>query len=362
MTNTKKALVFQHNKTALASANLDQRACLFTLADRLNLMLTAKSGPANWERKLSHNWENFQYLTILSWHNTKGTVIADTTSAANPSVLKPIHDGKRDDCRSAGIKFIQVQLKLDYSDLATLDRRHPILSSMASTTSSYLKLPRILPMKVVPHGGNDICSLSAEEVKCTILDVTYQDGLYDLLVPSFNLTLCHTDSTGIYGKLKSMVVCLALDTIRNTLFMVLVPNYSIKPQPVLDHIWQSYVDANGKTVELNVQVYYTNFMNSIRSFYDLEEYPIDLAGVFQDHMNPSMQKSFCVHYPTFGATCSRDGITQHSILMDMLTMLIKAENDLTNILDIVRVEQCGREQCHASDICPTMPSVVKKTL
>jgi hypothetical protein len=158
-----------------------------------------------------------------------------------------------------------------------------------------------------------------------------------------------------------MVVHLALDTIHNTLFMVLVPSYSIEPQHVLDHIWQSYVDANGKTVELSVQGYYTNFMNAIQSFYNLKEYPIDLTRVFQDHMNPSMQKSFCMHYPTFGATCLRNVITQLSILMDMLTPLIKAKNNLTNILNIVRVKQRGKEQFHTSKICPTMPSVAKKT-
>jgi hypothetical protein len=193
--------------------------------------------------------------------------------------------------------------------------------------------------------------------------MTYQDSLYNLLAPSFNLTSCRIDSTGIYGELKLMVVRLALDTIHNTLFMVLVPGYSIEPQHILDHIWQSYANPDGKTVELSTQVYYTNFMNAIRPFNNLKEYPINLARVFQDHMNPSMQKSFRTHYPTFGATRLGNAITQHSILMDMLTALIKAKNDnLTNICNIVCVEQCGREQFHASKICPTMPSVAEQTL
>ncbi len=46
----------------------------------------------------------------------------------------------------------------------------------------------------------------------------------------------------------------------------------------------------------------------------------------------------------------------------MLTVLIKAGNDLTNICDIVRVEQHGGEQLHANGICLTMSSVTKKTL
>jgi hypothetical protein len=62
MTDPKKAHIYQHNKTALASADLDQRARILTLAERLDLMLMAESGLADWERKLSRNWANFQFL------------------------------------------------------------------------------------------------------------------------------------------------------------------------------------------------------------------------------------------------------------------------------------------------------------
>jgi hypothetical protein len=62
------------------------------------------------------------------------------------------------------------------------------------------------------------------------------------------------------------------------MFMELVPGYSIKPNNVLEHIWQCYVDADGKTIKLGAQVYYSTFLNAIRSFYDLEEYPINLVG------------------------------------------------------------------------------------
>ncbi len=63
MSDPEKALAFQHNRTALASADLDQHVRILTLADRLNLMLTAEAGLADWERKLSRNWSNFRYLT-----------------------------------------------------------------------------------------------------------------------------------------------------------------------------------------------------------------------------------------------------------------------------------------------------------
>ncbi len=60
-----------------------------------------------------------------------------------------------------------------------------------------------------------------------------------------------------------MVVHLALDTIWNTLFMALVPGYSIEPINIHDHIWQSYADAEGKKVQFSAQIYYSTFLNAI---------------------------------------------------------------------------------------------------
>jgi hypothetical protein len=47
--------------------------------------------------------------------------------------------------------------------------------------------------------------------------------------------------------------------------------------------------------------------------------------------------------------------------MDMLNALIKAKNDLTNIHDIVHIEQCGGEQFYTAQF-PALPSIAKKTL
>jgi hypothetical protein len=238
ITDAEKALAFQHNKTALALANLDQRVHLHTLADRLNLMLMAKSGLTTWERKLLRNWANFQHLMILSWHDAKGDFIMNTTSDTNPSVFKPVKDGKKDECRSASIKFFQVQLELDYSNLATMPAGLPA-SKTVLRGKYYIQLPQATkdldnekgtPYHLMTYlGVNNISALSSAEVKQNILDVTHQDGPYNLLTPSFNFTSCRTDSTGVYGELKSMVVRLASNTIHNTLFMVLVPSYSIEP-------------------------------------------------------------------------------------------------------------------------------------
>ena len=106
-------MAFQQNRMTLATADLDQKARILALADRLDLMLTAESSLAHWEQKLHRNWANFANLSILSWHGANGNIISNTTMAADACILLPAQDGAANACRAAGVKFIRVQLTLD---------------------------------------------------------------------------------------------------------------------------------------------------------------------------------------------------------------------------------------------------------
>ena len=298
MSDPEKAMAFQQNKMALALADLDQKARILALADCLDLMLTAESSLANWERKLRHNWANFTNLSILSWHGANGGVINTTSTAADASILLPVQDGATTACRTSGVKFVRVQLALDYADLNWID---PVPNTTLCR-EYYIQLPQDTVDLVNAAGtayrlttftgAADLPMLSIDEIKRDILVAAYQDAPYNLLKPSFNLTSCRTDSTVIYGELKSQVVRLVSATIHQQLFEVLVPGYTLEPHNVLNHIWQSYIDQDGTQVRLTAQVYYTTFLNAVRSFYNLEVYPIDIAGIFMDHIDPSLAKGF----------------------------------------------------------------------
>jgi hypothetical protein len=93
MSDPEKAMAFQKNKTALALANVDQKAHILALADCLDLMLTAKLSLANWELKLHLNWANSANLSILSWHGTNSAIINNTATAADTSILLPAQNG-----------------------------------------------------------------------------------------------------------------------------------------------------------------------------------------------------------------------------------------------------------------------------
>jgi hypothetical protein len=207
-------------------------------------------------------------------------------------------------------------------------------------------------------------TLTVEAIKRDILDATHQDRPYDLLVPSFNLTSCRTESTVTYGELKNQVVKLASTTIHQQLFEVLVPGYTLEPHNMLDHIFQSYIDQDGNHQRLSAQVYYTTFLNAVRSFYDLEEYPIDIAGIFMDHIDPRLAKGFRINYPDFGKARSRGALEQRTLLTDMLSALIKSENSMSNILEVIGDARRGEQfliNPPPGGSAPAFPSVAETT-
>ena len=251
LADPEKVMAFQQNKTVLALANLDQKARILALTDRFDLMLTAESSLANWERKLHCNWANFANLLILSWHGANGNIINNTTTATDASILLPAQDRAANACRPPGVKFIIVQLTLDYADLNRIDpapntvlRGEYYIQLLQDTVNLNNAAGNAYRLTTFTRPA-DLRTLSINNIKRTILDATHQDAPYDLLKPVFNLTYCRTDNTVIYGELKSQVVRLASATIHQQLFEVIVPGYSLEPHNVLDHIWQSYINANG---------------------------------------------------------------------------------------------------------------------
>jgi hypothetical protein len=187
------------------------------------------------------------------------------------------------------VKFVRVQLALDYADLNRIDPA----PNCVLHGEYYIQLPQDTVDLINAagtayclttfNGPADLRTLTMDNVRLHILSATLQDTPYDLLEPVFNLTSCRTNSTVIYGELKSQVVHLVLPTIHPQL---------LEPHNVLDHIWQCYINADGTQIRLMAQVYYTTFLNAFRSFYDLEEHPIVIAGIFMDHIDLSLQKGF----------------------------------------------------------------------
>ncbi len=109
---------------------------------------------------------------------------------------------------------------------------------------------------VMYHGADDLRTLQSAGVQATILNLTLQDGPYDLQPASFNLTTTRTDSALLRSTIKGKILRLAYATICNTLFLKLCPGYSNQPHAALDHIRQVHYDRDGNHVVSSLQAYF----------------------------------------------------------------------------------------------------------
>ena len=76
-------------------------------------------------------------------------MITNTTNLTDPTRLLPVQDGNVNNCRKQGVKFFQVQLRLDFSSLANAS---VTTCSCILSEEYYIKLPQ--STKAMNTGGN----------------------------------------------------------------------------------------------------------------------------------------------------------------------------------------------------------------
>jgi hypothetical protein len=238
------AHAYQINKTALASAPVDFRVQLDVLGQQLNLAATVDGVRNDWLRFFQDSWCDFCRLAILSFYNDAGNQIQDTMTAADTAILLPVVNGNLINCHRPNVKFVRVQITLDFRSLVSI--KPPGITTLR--VEYYIELPQTYRAMVngtgggynlvMYHGADNLHTLQREEVQATILNQTLQDGPYDLQPASFNLTMARTDGTLLQSEIEGKILRLAYLTICNTLFLELCPGYSNQPHTALDHICQ----------------------------------------------------------------------------------------------------------------------------
>jgi hypothetical protein len=131
-----RAHAFHINKTALSAQNIDLRLQLDALGNQLNLSTTVDGTINDWFRHFFDSWFDFCRLTILSFHNLKGNIIQDTTDAANPAVLLPVVNGPLITYRKANVKYVRVQITINFATLVNVNPPGPTTMRAGTTLSS----------------------------------------------------------------------------------------------------------------------------------------------------------------------------------------------------------------------------------
>ena len=92
-----RAHAFHINKAALASQTIPIRLQFNTLGNQLNLAAMMDGVIQDWTRHFQDNWSDFCHLKVLSFHDTKGDMMTNTTDTTNPAVILPVQDGNAND-------------------------------------------------------------------------------------------------------------------------------------------------------------------------------------------------------------------------------------------------------------------------
>jgi hypothetical protein len=346
---------FHINKTALAAQNIDTRLQLDALGTQLNLSMTVDGTINNWFRFFYDSWFDFLKLTILSFHNVKGDIVPDTTDAGDPAILLPIQDGILADCCKKDVKFVHVQLTLDFSPLVNVTTQAGPTILRAEYYIELLQMSRQLLNGtgtaynlLTFHEPGDLRTLSPAETQAQLLDVTFQDGPVDLQPACFNLSSARPNSTELQSEIEAKILQLSFLTVCNTLFLELCPGYSSQPHAAIDHIRQIHSDHDGNQVASTVQAYFQQLMGAARPFSSQQDFPMSVCAWFQEGLDPRLQTGFHWYFPQHSIVQLLNAFHQKKTLQAMLQAAQQAEDDLHAIQQVVQ-EAVGMSQAfHAS--------------
>jgi hypothetical protein len=198
----KRAHALHINKTALFAQNINLRLQLDALGMQINLSVTVDNTINDWFCFFYNSWFDFSKLTILSFHSVKGNIVSNTSEVANPAVLLPVQDGGLTDNNTKDVKFIHVQLTIDYSTFVNVNPAGPTILR----AEYYIELPQTLRQLL------------------NVTGTTYNlfiDGPIDFWPARFNLSSAKTDSNKLRLDIRAKILRLAFSTVCNTLFLKL---------------------------------------------------------------------------------------------------------------------------------------------
>ncbi len=134
------AHAFQICKSALSALNINICILFDALGSQLNCMATINGLVYNYMQIYKEGWFDPANLQILSFHDSTGTQINNTTIARNPAILLPVVNGPVADCCQKDVCYVHVQLSLNFARL--LGPQH--IGASVIKLMYYIELPQTL--------------------------------------------------------------------------------------------------------------------------------------------------------------------------------------------------------------------------
>jgi hypothetical protein len=176
------AHAFQICKSTLSALNINICILFDALGSQLNCMATIDDLVYDYMQIYEEGWFNPANLQILSFHDSTGTQINNTTIACNPAILLPLVNSPMADCCQKDVRYVCVQLSLNFAGLLGQQQ----VGASIIKLMYYIKLPQTLVnmtngggaayVLTSYHGPADITSMTAEQVLVDIINPCLQRG------------------------------------------------------------------------------------------------------------------------------------------------------------------------------------------
>jgi hypothetical protein len=336
-----RAYAYHVTSTALKGLHLPSDVYLDSLGVYLDCQTVVAGLKTDFIDHFKDNWLNMAHLEILSFHSTAGGIVPNCTIANNPTILKPVQDGANANCRPADVRYVRLQLVLDYAELATG------ASPNENTTlrcQYYLELPQTLEVVldgngnprtlVTYHGPADLSTLSVADIQDQVLHQVPQDAPVGLAEAPFNVTNATIDES-VMDVIQRSIYKLAISTIEKDVFQHLCPGYTNKPHAAVEGITQTYPDAAGNIKCYSVAEYSSLLTQAAGTFAHQREYPTNLCGIFMRGLHPDIRSNFETLYPEHSEPHDRNGRFQRTAYAKILKLATQAESNVHSTQKIV---------------------------
>ncbi len=321
MSAAERAHGFHVTQNNLTAVSLTPRQLLNALGQQTGQSTVVDGEIAGVLRHFDDHWRNFRNLTILSWHNSTGAMLNNTTVPGDSSVLLPIQNGLVADCRQQDVMFVRVQISVDYS--------YCIRGIQPLRLDFYVELPQTsTPMvnganqayNLVTYAGPaDIRTLDTQQAAGAILNQTYQAAPGQLTAATFGTTSATLNQDAKMAEIESRILRVTMPAISKAMFLAVAPGYTDQPKAALEHVYQVATDAEGVRACRSVQDYYSQLMGAMQPFIQMRQFPVNAAEKFKQHISSDLFPFFKQAYPTHSSVVPLDAQSQLAALRSMLT-------------------------------------------
>ena len=337
-----RAHAFQVVKTATENLPVDMRLIFDAIGTQLNCSAIVDGLLYDWRQTFDDGWYDFANLSIISFHDSAGAQINNTTVAGTPAILLDVLNGNLSNCRQQDVRFVRVSCSIDFAPLFTL--RNP--GNTILRVGFYLELPQttvamtngagVAYNLTTWHGAADLSTLTRDKVRALILEPSMQTGPIALSPANFNLGEANTESNKLLASIHAKIWQLGWKQIMASIFSQLCPGYSDQPHAVLDHIKQSSVGADGQVVTATVYKYYQRITNAARPFTAQAQYSISVCDRFIQGLDRNLLPSFRKNYPNHSMAHNLSSAYQRRQLSVILQAAQAAEDKCNQIQEIAR--------------------------